>query len=95
MPEEAVGAQHSKRCHKIFWVVYMLDQEFAALIGATSSIRDEDITNKLPSQADNSLNALSLTLHVQLARLIARILGSMSPRPTPVPDADSPKLFMA
>ncbi|RSL61635.1 hypothetical protein CEP53_005023 [Fusarium sp. AF-6] len=77
MPEEAVGAQHSKRCHKIFWVVYMLDQEFAALIGATSSIRDEDITNKLPSQADNSLNALSLTLHVQLARLIARILGTV------------------
>src|SRR5690349_11137676 len=76
MPEEAVGAQHSKRCHVIFWVVYMLDQEFAALIGATSSIRDEDITNKLPSQADDSLSSLSLTLHVQLARLIARLLGS-------------------
>ncbi|ESU15919.1 hypothetical protein FGSG_09349 [Fusarium graminearum PH-1] len=76
MPEEVVGAQHSKRCHIIFWVVYMLDQEFAALIGATSAIRDEDITNKLPSQADNSLTSLSLTLHVQLARLIARLLGS-------------------
>ncbi|KAF4442228.1 transcription factor [Fusarium austroafricanum] len=78
MPEEAVGAQHSKRCHVIFWVVYMLDQEFAALIGATSAIRDEDITNKLPSQADNSLSSLSLTLHVQLARLIARLLGKQS-----------------
>ncbi|SPJ75769.1 uncharacterized protein FTOL_05500 [Fusarium torulosum] len=77
MPEEAVGAQHSKRCHIIFWVVYMLDQEFAALIGATSSIRDEDITNKLPSQADDSLSSLSLTLHVQLARLIARLLGTV------------------
>ncbi|KAF5659020.1 heterokaryon incompatibility het-6 [Fusarium heterosporum] len=77
MPEEAVGAHHSKRCHIIFWVVYMLDQEFAALIGATSAIRDEDITNKLPSQADNSLSSLSLTLHVQLARLIARLLGTV------------------
>jgi hypothetical protein len=56
----------------------MLDQEFAALIGATSAIRDEDITNKLPSQVDDSLTSLSLTLHVQLARLIARLLGSMS-----------------
>ncbi|KAM0214757.1 hypothetical protein ACHAQD_008656 [Fusarium lateritium] len=55
----------------------MLDQEFAALIGATSSIRDEDITNKLPSQADDSLSSLSLTLHVQLARLIARLLGTV------------------
>ncbi|KAM5517935.1 C6 transcription factor, partial [Fusarium oxysporum f. sp. phaseoli] len=77
MPEEAVGEQHSKRCHIIFWVVYMLDQEFAALIGATSAIRDEDITNKLPSQADSSLSSLSLTLHVQLARLIARLLGTV------------------
>ncbi|RGP79536.1 heterokaryon incompatibility het-6 [Fusarium longipes] len=77
MPEEVVGAQHSKRCHIIFWVVYMLDQEFAALIGATSAIRDEDITNKLPSQVDNSLTSLSLTLHVQLARLIARLLGTV------------------
>ncbi|KAF4980670.1 hypothetical protein FZEAL_3338 [Fusarium zealandicum] len=77
MPAEAVGAQHSKRCHSVFWVVYMLDIEFAALIGATSSIRDEDITNKLPSQADNSLSALTMTLHVQLARLIARILGTV------------------
>ncbi|KAF5020472.1 hypothetical protein F66182_7511 [Fusarium sp. NRRL 66182] len=77
MPEEAVGAQHSKRCHIVFWVVYMLDQEFAALIGATSAIRDEDITNKLPSQADDSLSSLSLTLHVQLARLIARLLGTV------------------
>ncbi|QGI61050.1 hypothetical protein CEK27_005021 [Fusarium fujikuroi] len=77
MPEEAVGAQHSKRCHIVFWVVYMLDQEFAALIGATSAIRDEDITNKLPSQADSSLSSLSLTLHVQLARLIARLLGTV------------------
>ncbi|KAJ4135029.1 hypothetical protein NW768_004639 [Fusarium equiseti] len=77
MPEEVVGAQHSKRCHIIFWVVYMLDQEFAALIGATSAIRDEDITNKLPSQVDDSLTSLSLTLHVQLARLIARLLGTV------------------
>ncbi|GKU18683.1 unnamed protein product [Fusarium langsethiae] len=38
MPEEVVGAQHSKRCHIIFWVVYMLDQEFAALIGATTRL---------------------------------------------------------
>ncbi|KAM5386674.1 hypothetical protein ACJZ2D_000637 [Fusarium nematophilum] len=77
MPEEAVGAQHSKRCHSVFWVVYMLDREFAALIGATSSIRDEDISNKLPSQVDNSLNALTVTLSVQLSRLIARILGTV------------------
>lgn len=76
MPEKAVGAQHAKLCQRTFWVVYMLDQEFAALIGATSSIRDEDITSELPSQGDGSLGALSLTLHVQLARLIARLLGS-------------------
>lgn len=76
MPEDVVGVEHSQRCNIIFWVVYMLDREFSALIGAPSSIRDEDITAKLPSQTNDSLNALNMTLHVRLSRLMARILTS-------------------
>ncbi|KAJ0368724.1 hypothetical protein COL26b_010753 [Colletotrichum chrysophilum] len=74
MPEEVVGVEHSRRCNIVFWVVYTLDREFSALMGAPSSIRDEDITVKLPSQMDNSLDALNMTLHVRLSRLMARIL---------------------
>ncbi|KAI8244267.1 Proline utilization trans-activator [Colletotrichum sp. SAR 10_96] len=78
MPEEVVGVEHSRRCNIVFWVVYTLDREFSALMGAPSSIRDEDITVKLPSQMDNSLDALNMTLHVRLSRLMARILTRFS-----------------
>ncbi|KAI8288356.1 hypothetical protein K4K60_011148 [Colletotrichum sp. SAR11_57] len=77
MPEEVVGVEHSRRCNIVFWVVYTLDREFSALMGAPSSIRDEDITVKLPSQMDNSLDALNMTLHVRLSRLMARILTTV------------------
>lgn len=54
----------------------MLDREFSALIGAPSSIRDEDITVKLPAEMDNSVEHINLTLHVRLSRLMATILTS-------------------
>lgn len=76
MREDVVGAAHSKRCHMVFWIVYMLDRDWSALIGATTSIRDEDISTKLPSEMDGSLNAAAMTLHVRLSRLTARILTS-------------------
>jgi proline utilization trans-activator len=54
----------------------MLDREFSALIGAPSSIRDEDITVKLPAELDDSVEHVNLTLHVRLSRLMATILTS-------------------
>jgi hypothetical protein len=54
----------------------MLDREFSALIGAPSSIRDEDITVKLPAELDDSVEHVNLTLHVRLSRLMAIILTS-------------------
>ncbi|KAK1724811.1 fungal-specific transcription factor domain-containing protein [Colletotrichum acutatum] len=77
MPEEVVGIEYSRRCNIVFWVVYTLDREFSALMGAPTSIRDEDITVKLPSQMNNSLDALNMTLHVRLSRLMARILTTI------------------
>lgn len=56
----------------------MLDREFSALIGAPSSIRDEDITVKLPAEMDDSVEQINLTLHVRLSRLMATILTSES-----------------
>ena len=55
----------------------MLDREFSALIGAPSSIRDEDITVRLPADVENSVEHINLTLHVRLSRLMAQILTSM------------------
>lgn len=77
MPEEVVGVELSRRCNIIFWVVYRLDREFGPLIGAPCSIYDGDITAKLPSDIDESLDALNMTLHVRLSRLMAQILTGM------------------
>ncbi|KAJ5404987.1 transcriptional regulator family: Fungal Specific TF [Penicillium sp. CMV-2018d] len=77
VPEEICGPELSKRCRTIFWVVYMLDREFSALIGAPSSIRDEDITVKLPAEMDDSVEQINLTLHVRLSRLMATILTTV------------------
>lgn len=76
VPEQLCGPELSSRCRTIFWVVYMLDREFSALIGAPSSIRDEDITVRLPAEMDSSVEHNNLTLHVRLSRLMAQILTS-------------------
>ncbi|KAJ5568053.1 transcriptional regulator family: Fungal Specific TF [Penicillium hetheringtonii] len=77
VPEELCGAELSSRCRTIFWVVYMLDREFSALIGAPSSIRDEDITVRLPAEMEGSVEHINLTLHVRLSRLMAQILTTV------------------
>ncbi|KAF5855190.1 hypothetical protein ETB97_009744 [Aspergillus alliaceus] len=77
MPEDVVGAQHSRLCNHVFWVVYMTDREFSALMGGPMSIRDEDITTELPCHHDHSLEALNMTLHIRLSRLMANILTTV------------------
>ncbi|KAJ5148094.1 transcriptional regulator family: Fungal Specific TF [Penicillium atrosanguineum] len=77
VPEELGGPELSRRCRTIFWVVYMLDREFSALIGAPSSIRDEDITVRLPADVECSVEHINLTLHVRLSRLMAQILTNV------------------
>lgn len=75
MPPEDVGEKHSKRCNTIFWICYIIDQEFGPLVGAPSSIRLENITTRLPSDIDGSLGAATLTLQTRLSRLTATILA--------------------
>ncbi|KAM0424174.1 hypothetical protein ACHAPT_010543 [Fusarium lateritium] len=77
MPPEDVGEQHSKRCNTIFWISYIIDREYGPLVGAPSSIRDEDITTKLPSDMDSSLRADALTLQIRLSRLTATIMNGV------------------
>ncbi|OGM39385.1 hypothetical protein ABOM_011804 [Aspergillus bombycis] len=77
VPEELGGPELSQRCQAVFWVVYMLDREFSALMGGPNSIRDEDITVRLPAEVAYSVENANLTLHVRLARLMAQILTTV------------------
>ncbi|KAJ5256899.1 transcriptional regulator family: Fungal Specific TF [Penicillium angulare] len=45
--------------------------------GAPSSIRDEDITVRLPAEVESSVEHVNLTLHVRLSRLMAQILTTV------------------
>lgn len=76
VPEEVVGAELAKRSNKLFWVVYMLERDFSAQVGGPSTIRDEDITAKLPSHNTEGLDAWVMSLYIRLSRLTARILTS-------------------
>ncbi|KAL4807545.1 hypothetical protein BDV18DRAFT_151547 [Aspergillus unguis] len=75
VPQQLVGEAMSRRCKTLFWMVYMLDRNLSASFGAPSSIRDEDITVEL--FAEGSVEEKVLALHVQLARLNARILTTV------------------
>ncbi|TPX17756.1 uncharacterized protein E0L32_002857 [Thyridium curvatum] len=74
MPADQVDVRHSQRCNTVFWTAYIIDREFGTLVGAPSSIRDEDITTKLPSALTSSVGADALALQIRLARLTATIL---------------------
>ncbi|UNI23728.1 hypothetical protein JDV02_009530 [Purpureocillium takamizusanense] len=77
MPEHIVGMDYSRRCNTVFWVVYILEREFGALMGVPNSLPDDDITAKLPSQLHSSIDAMNMTLHVQLSGLTARIFTTV------------------
>jgi hypothetical protein len=74
MPPDVFSIEHSKRCNTIFWITYIIDQEFGPLVGAPSSIRPEDISANLPSEIDRSIRGAALTLQVRMSRLTATIL---------------------
>ena len=76
MPEHIFGADLSRQYNLVFWVVHIVDTELSALMGSTASIQSEQITAKLPNTTSDSLEALSMSLHVRLSRLMATILTS-------------------
>lgn len=74
MPPDHVDINHSRRCNTLLWISYALNKEFGTLVGGKSSIRNEDITAKFPSEISNSPSAASVTLQICSARLTATIL---------------------
>lgn len=76
MPSLDIDSFYTKRCTTIFWTAYIIDREFGTLIGAPSSIRDLDITVRVPSPMGASFEQPeAFALQVQIARLTANILS--------------------
>ncbi|KAI1362522.1 fungal-specific transcription factor domain-containing protein [Xylaria arbuscula] len=65
------------RHYGLWWTIYILDRRFSTMMGAPSSIRDEDITVPLPDYEKNCHFMKAMSLQVPLARLHAQVLSSI------------------
>ncbi|KAH7142716.1 fungal-specific transcription factor domain-containing protein [Dactylonectria estremocensis] len=71
--EDGLGGEVAQRCTTLWWAVYSLDRMLSALMGAPTSIRDEDVTVALPSQTNNGTTAAAITASIKLSRLLGTI----------------------
>ncbi|CAG9998268.1 unnamed protein product [Clonostachys byssicola] len=77
IPEEAFGAELSQRCKRLWWVLYVLDRRFSSLLGAPSSIRDDDVGMTLPWESNDTSMGAALSLSIQLSRVLATIMSTV------------------
>ncbi|KAI1291184.1 fungal-specific transcription factor domain-containing protein [Xylaria venustula] len=63
-----------QRHRAIWWTIYILDRKFSSLMGAPTSIQDEDITVNLPGK--NQTEKV-LRTHVTMSRLLATVVDSV------------------
>ncbi|KAI0198963.1 fungal-specific transcription factor domain-containing protein [Astrocystis sublimbata] len=73
---DRTDAEVQRNC-AAWWTVYILDRKFSSLMGAPTSIQDEDITVGLPYSADNTHTEKALRLHVTMSRLLATVVDSV------------------
>lgn len=71
-----MDAQEAHRIRCVWQTLYILDCKFSSLMGAPTSIRDEDITVELPKSSEDTDEPQSLKLHVALSKRFAKVLHS-------------------
>lgn len=64
------------RYRSAWWTVYILDRKLSSLMGAPSSIHDGDVSVQLPQGNQSTQQSFALSKHIELSRLIAKILNS-------------------
>ncbi|KAF2644028.1 hypothetical protein P280DRAFT_496490 [Massarina eburnea CBS 473.64] len=74
MPIAELGEPLVQRCRKIWWTIYIMDRYMTSLMGLPLSIRDDDISCRLPSFSGSVQKAISLTMEIKLARIYAAIV---------------------
>ncbi|KAL7622540.1 hypothetical protein AAE478_008047 [Parahypoxylon ruwenzoriense] len=77
IPDDVVSPEFATRCNNMWWTVYILDQEFTALMGVPPSVPEGSVTVALPIERSSSLPASALTLRIRLSRLIARMCSTV------------------
>lgn len=73
-PPEIDDPKISQRRSQLWWSCYILDQRISSSLGGLVSILDDTITLKSPNES--SQRDIMLNLHVQVSRLICKVLQS-------------------
>lgn len=69
MPVTNLGDAVVQRCRKIWWTIFILDRHMTSLMGLPQSVRDEDISCKLPDYQASPQKAAALSMQIKLARV--------------------------
>ncbi|KAI1452453.1 hypothetical protein F4805DRAFT_447319 [Annulohypoxylon moriforme] len=77
VPDDVIDPEFAMRCNNKWWTIYVLDQEFTALMGAPPSVPEGSGTVSLPIERSSSLPAKALTLRIRLSRLIASMCNTV------------------
>jgi hypothetical protein len=83
MPTDPIKGHSPERYCRIWWTVYILEQNFTLSMDDPISIQNRDITTPLPLLSPTSQKAASLAIHVKLPQLVAEIVDSKLPIPPP------------
>ena len=73
MPVTNLGEAVVQRCRKIWWTIFILDRHMTSLMGLPQSVRDEDISCKLPDYQSSPQKVAALNMQIKLARVHADI----------------------
>jgi hypothetical protein len=63
------------RRRRAWWTVYIIDKKLSVMVGAPSSIKDDDIDISLPDLGDLGYSNSALRLHVKLASLEGSVIS--------------------
>lgn len=74
--KSADESDEEDRYRSAWWTVYILDRKLSSLMGAPSSIHDGDVSVQLPRGSQATQQSFALNKHIELSRLIAKILNS-------------------
>ncbi|KAK4500752.1 hypothetical protein PRZ48_008942 [Zasmidium cellare] len=72
IPEDIVDPGFAARCHKAWWVVYVLDREMTVTMGCPNHLSENEISAPLPAAQESQLLAHGFGLRVRLAKLMAK-----------------------
>ncbi|KAI8671948.1 Zn(2)-C6 fungal-type domain-containing protein [Fusarium sp. Ph1] len=67
----------ASRYRGVWWTLYIMDRKFSTLIGAPSSIHDNDISVPFPKPHQSAQKSCALDMHVRLSQLLAKVLNTV------------------